>query len=269
MTTPPVALTIAGSDSGGGAGIQADLRVFAAAGAFGTSVLTAVTAQDTTGVTDVHVVPAGTVAAQLDAVLGDLPPAAVKTGMLATPEIVSLVADRAAGASLRPLVVDPVAASTTGHRLLATEAEAALRDRLVPLADVATPNRAEAALLTGTPTGDVDGAAAAAQALRERGTGVVVVTGGHPDGDEAVDVVAHAGGVDLARAPAVATANDHGTGCAFSAAIAAALADGADPLSAVHRAREVVRDGLIRGAGWKLGRGRGPVAAGFPRPDIV
>lgn len=266
--TPPVALTIAGSDSGGGAGIQADLRVFAAGGAFGTSVLTAVTAQDTTGVSDVHVVPAVTVAAQLDAVLGDLPPAAVKTGMLATAEIVGLVADRAAGAAIRPLVVDPVAVSTTGHRLLDPGAEAVLRDRLVPLADVATPNRSEGALLSGVATDDVDGAVAAAETLRARGTGVVVVTGGHPDGDEVVDVIAHAGGVELARAPAIATTNDHGTGCAFSAAIAAALAGGSDPLTAVMHARAVVHDGLTRAERWQLGSGRGPVAAGFPPPAV-
>ena len=189
MTTPHVALTIAGSDSGGGAGIQADLRAFGQFGVFGASVITAVTAQNTVGVTDVHVIPAATVTAQIDAVLDDLPVAAVKTGMLATAELVELVAARAAAGELPNLVVDPVLVSATGHRLLEDSALAAYRDLLLPHATIATPNLDEAAALLGRPLRTLDDARAAAHALADLGTRVVVVKGGHLEGPHAVDVV--------------------------------------------------------------------------------
>lgn len=258
--TPPVALTIAGSDSGGGAGIQADLRAFGANGAFGASVITAVTAQSTVGVTDVHVLPAAMVHAQLDSVLGDLPVAAVKTGMLATAELVSLVADRAASGQLPRLVVDPVLVSATGHQLLDDDALAVYRDRLIPHAAVVTPNRAEAEALLGTSVHDLDTAAAAARALVALGAGTAVVKGGHLDGPRAVDVVAHRDGtlahLDAAR---IETTNTHGTGCTFAAAVAAALAGGADVPSALAVAKAYVTSAIAGAVAWRLGAGNGPL----------
>ncbi|MFA9429961.1 bifunctional hydroxymethylpyrimidine kinase/phosphomethylpyrimidine kinase [Egicoccus sp. AB-alg2] len=257
--TPAVALTIAGSDSGGGAGLQADLRAFAAMGTFGASVVTAVTAQNTRAVTDVHVVPAQVVRAQLDAVLDDLPVAAVKTGMLATSELVALVADQAAAGRLPQLVVDPVLVSATGHRLLEPDAVATYRERLLPHAAVVTPNLPEAAALLERAVDDLDAARAAARDLAATGAGVVVVKGGHLDGGEAVDVVIAGGEEHLLSAPRIPTANLHGTGCTFAAATAAGLASGLPPLRAVERAKSYVTGCIARAADWRLGAGAGPL----------
>lgn len=256
---PPVALTIAGSDSGGGAGIQADLRAFAALGVFGTSVVTAVTAQNTVGVTDVHVIPAATVDAQLAAVLDDLPVAAVKTGMLATAELVALVADRAAAGALPNLVVDPVLVSTTGHRLLEDDAVATYRERLLPHAAVVTPNLIEAGVLVDRELRTPDDVRRAASEIAAFGAGVVVVKGGHGAGERAVDVVVMGDEtieLDVAR---VATANDHGTGCTFAAATAAGLASGIGVLDALHQAKRYVTACIAGGAHWDLGSGHGPL----------
>ena len=265
--TPPVALTIAGSDSGGGAGIQADLRAFAATGAFGTSVVTAITAQNTRGVTDVHVVPRATVATQLDAVLDDFPVGAVKTGMLATSDLVGLVADAAAAGRLPRLVVDPVLVSATGHRLLDEDALATYRDRLLPHAAVVTPNLPEASALLDRPVVDLDDARTAAADLADTGARVVVVKGGHLDADEAVDVVIVAGEEHLLSAPRVATANLHGTGCTFAAATAGALACGLDELAAVAHAKAYVTRCIERAADWRLGGGAGPLDHLGPAPE--
>ncbi len=267
MSSPPVALTIAGSDSGGGAGIQADLRAFGQMGAFGTSVVTAVTAQNTVGVTDVHVIPAPTVTAQLDAVLGDLPVTAVKTGMLATSALVSLVAERAAAGSLPRLVVDPVLISATGHRLLEEEALTVYRDQLLPHALIATPNLAEAAVLVGRPLTTADDAREAARELTSLGTGYVVVKGGHLEGGQAVDLVAtHDGDVHELTSARIATTNTHGTGCTFAAACAAGLAAGLDPLEALTQAKRYVTRCIAGAADWKLGAGNGPLDhLGFTR----
>jgi hydroxymethylpyrimidine/phosphomethylpyrimidine kinase len=261
--TPPVALTIAGSDSGGGAGIQADLRVFASLGLLGTTAITAVTAQDTVGVHDLHLVPAGVVRTQVEVVLADLAPAAVKTGMLGSSDTVKVVAELAVDGRLPHLVVDPVVVSTTGAQLLEEEAVAVVRDELLPRAAVVTPNRAEAAVLAGGAVDDLDDAIAAARELHGRGTAVAVVTGGHPDGDEVADVVVSAAGVRVLRAATVATDHDHGTGCTFSAAIAALLAHDRDVHDAIDEAAAIVRRGLELGARWRLGAGRGPVAGGW------
>lgn len=257
--TPPVAVTIAGSDSGGGAGLQADLRAFAALGAFGTSVVTAVTAQNTVGVHDVHVVPTGTVAAQLSAVLDDFEVAAAKTGMLATAELVTLVAERADAGELPPLVVDPVLVSTTGHRLVDEDAVAVYRDRLLPRAAVVTPNLLEAGVLVGRELHGLDDARAAAHELAELCPGAVVVTGGHVTGPASVDVVVADGVAEELVAERVETANTHGTGCTFAAATAAGLAAGLETLAALQQAKRYVTAGIRGGSGWRLGRGSGPL----------
>ena len=269
MTTPHVALTIAGSDSGGGAGIQADLRAFGQFGVFGASVITAVTAQNTLGVTDVHVVPSPSVTAQIDAVLGDLPVRAVKTGMLATAELVELVAARAAAGELPNLVVDPVLVSATGHRLLEESALTAYRDLLLPHATIATPNLEEAAVLVGRPLHTLDDARAAAHELAELGPRLVVVKGGHLQGPQAVDVIAVAGEDHQLEADRIETSNTHGTGCTFAAATAAGLANGLDPLDALADAKRYVTAAIAGAATWHLGAGNGPLDhLGFgPRPS--
>ena len=253
---PPVALTVAGTDSGGAAGIAADLATFAALGAHGACVVTAVTAQDTTGVHDVHPVPLPTIAAQLDAVLDDLPVAVVKTGMLGSAAAAELVAGRAG--HLR-LVVDPVLVATSGAVLGDAEVACAYREVLLPRAAVATPNADEARVLTGED--------APPEVLAERlaALGCAVVVTGGPDGavDTAtcVDWVAQPGrpAVPLRHA-ALDTRNDHGTGCTYSAALATHLAHGRDLLTAATRAAAFTTRQLRLASTWTLGHGRGPVA---------
>ncbi len=257
--TPEVALTIAGSDSGGGAGIQADLRAFAANGVFGTSAITAVTAQNTLGVDDVHVVPAAMVTAQIDAVLSDLPVRAVKTGMLATAELVELVAERAATGDLPNLVVDPVLVSATGHRLLEDAAIDVYRERLLPRAKILTPNLLEAEVLLDREVSSSEQARQAAQDLLRFGPEVVVVKGGHADGMQSIDLVATPEGLHEMVADRIPTSNDHGTGCTFAAATAAGLATGADPLDALDAAKQYVTRCIAGSASWKLGGGHGPL----------
>lgn len=270
--TPPVALTIAGSDSGGGAGLQADLRSFSSLGAFGASVVTAVTAQNTVGVTDVHVVPAATVQHQLSAVLDDLPVAAVKTGMLATAELVRLVADRAATGELPRLVVDPVLVSATGHQLLEDDAVAVYRDLLFPHALVVTPNLIEAGVLLGRELEGTADLRRAAHELAELGPEVVVVKGGHAAGASSTDVAVIDGEEHEFPADRIATQNTHGTGCTFAAATAAGLAHGLAPLPALEQAKRYVTACISGSAGWEMGRGCGPLDhAGFgarPHPPF-
>lgn len=257
--TPTVALTIAGSDSGGGAGIQADLRTFARFGVFGTSVLTAVTAQNTVGVHDVHVVPAATVEAQLAAVLDDLPVAAVKTGMLATGELIELVGVAAAAGRLPRLVVDPVLVSATGHRLLEEDAVGLYRRHLLPHATLVTPNLVEAGVLLGRELHDLDDAEAAAAELAADGARAVVVKGGHLTGPRSVDVAVVDGEVHHLPADRIATDNTHGTGCTFAAACTAALAGGDDLLTALRRAKRYVTACIAGAVDWRLGAGCGPL----------
>jgi len=244
----PVAATVAGSDSGGGAGIQADLLSFAACGVHGASVVTAVTAQDTVAVRRVEPVSLEMIAAQIDAVAEDLQPAAWKTGMLPTPEIVAVVAQRMEHHGVEHLVVDPVLRSTGGEVLASAAALVTLRQALLPLAAVATPNLPEAAALTGLPVSTADEVRAAAQAIAAMGPRVVVVTGGHGAGDEVVDLVylaAEDAFVVLTHAR-VPGPDRHGTGCSFSAALAAFLARGADPLDAAASAAAFVESLLRR-----------------------
>ncbi|MFI5832346.1 bifunctional hydroxymethylpyrimidine kinase/phosphomethylpyrimidine kinase [Micromonospora sp. NPDC051300] len=254
--TPQTVLTIAGSDSGGGAGIQADLKTFAALGAYGTSVLTAVTAQNTRGVDAVLPLPPQTVRDQLDSVLGDFAVRAVKTGMLGTPAVAGAVAEAARDGRLPHLVVDPVLVATSGHRLGVVEAV----ERLLPYAEVATPNCAEAAALTGGPVGTVEEMVAAAEALAARGPAFVVVTGGDVDAaGESVDVLAGGGTTRLLRAPRVDTRHSHGTGCSFAAAVAVRLAAGDAAPVAVAAAKEYVTRALTGARRWELGAGHGPL----------
>lgn len=253
--TPPVALTIAGSDSGGGAGIAADLRTFAAHGVHGTLAVTAVTAQDTVRVRRAEAVAADLLADQIDVVLADLPVAAAKTGYLGSPANVDVVADRAA--RIPNLVVDPVLVAHDGTPIL--DAVDAYRQRLLPHAQVTTPNHHEAARLLGEPSLGPDDLGDAAASLRALGPTWVVVTGGSLTGADAVDVVAGPDGVRELRAPRVPTVNTHGSGCSFAAAIAARLAHGDDVDVAIDRAKAFVAGAVAGAAGWRLGAGRGPV----------
>ncbi len=260
--TPPVVLTIAGSDSSGGAGLQADLKTFAALGVFGASAITAVTAQNTHGVRGVHPIPATFVLAQIEAVLDDLTVAAVKTGMLATTGIVRAVADLAAAGRLPRLVIDPVMVSSSGDRLLQPQAEALYVEALLPHATVVTPNLREAEAMLTRPIRTLAEQHEAAHALAQLSTGLVVVKGGHTvtdAGNEAVDVVADGSCTYELRAPRVTTRNNHGTGCTFAAATAAALAQGRDVHEALHDAKSYVHRAITGGAGWRLGGGHGPL----------
>ena len=253
----PVALTIAGSDSGGGAGIQADLKTFHAFGVFGTSAVTAVTAQNTLGVALVHPVPVAVVRSQIDAVASDLRPAAVKSGMLATAELVSCVADRVREHRLAPYVLDPVMIASSGDRLLEEEAERWIRERLLPLATLVTPNLHEARILTGREVGGVPGMRQAARELVELGAGAALVKGGHLDSREAVDLLWDGTHERLWKRPRLPSRNTHGTGCTLSAAIAAGLARGLLLEEAVDRAVDFVARAIAKAPG--LGGGHGPL----------
>ncbi|HYG67768.1 MAG TPA: bifunctional hydroxymethylpyrimidine kinase/phosphomethylpyrimidine kinase, partial [Anaeromyxobacteraceae bacterium] len=231
-----VALTIAGSDSGGGAGIQADLRTFAAHGLHGTSALTAVTAQNSVGVTDWAALPPRLVLAQIEAVATDMTVAATKTGMLANAEIVVAVAEAAERFALGPLVVDPVMVAKSGDRLLDAEAERAYVTRLLPLAALVTPNLREAEALLGRPVRDLAGMRDAARALHALGPRAVLVKGGALPGAEAIDVLFDGHDTVELPVPRVDTRNTHGTGCTLSAAIASRLALGDGLLDAVRGA---------------------------------
>ncbi len=249
-----VALTVAGSDSGGGAGIQADLRTFAAHGLHGTSALTAVTAQNSVGVQAWVALEPAMVVAQLEAVATDMPIAAAKTGMLASAAIVAAVADAVLRLRIAPLVVDPVMIAKSGDRLLDAAAERAYVELLLPRATLVTPNLREAAALLGRPVRDVAGMREAARELRALGAGAVLVKGGALDGD-AVDVFCDGPRLVELTAERVTTPNVHGTGCTLSAAICARLALGAELLDAVRGAKDYLTEGLRRS--YAVGRGRG------------
>jgi hydroxymethylpyrimidine kinase/phosphomethylpyrimidine kinase len=260
-TTPPVALSIAGSDSGGGAGAQADLKTFAAHGVHGTTALTAVTAQNTAEVRGVVVLEPDFVRRQIETVLADFTVRSVKTGMLATRAIVDVVAELASGGHLPQLVVDPVLVSSSGQPLMDPDGVEAYLTRLLPHALVVTPNLREAAALTDCHVDEllsVPAMTEAAERIRAGGATYVVVKGGHLT-DVAHDVVAGPAGITVLEATRVDTRNDHGTGCSLSAAIAAHLALGASVLTAIREAKLFVARGLVGGAGWRLGSGHGPI----------
>jgi hydroxymethylpyrimidine/phosphomethylpyrimidine kinase len=251
-----VALTIAGSDSGGGAGIQADLRTFAAHGLHGASAITAVTAQNTVAVVDYVALEPRMVVAQIDAVASDMPVAAVKTGMLARAGIVAAVAEAVERPRLPHLVVDPVMVAKSGDRLLDAAAESAYRERLIPLAEIVTPNLPEAEALLGRRVRTLEAMAQAARDLHAFGPRAVLVKGGHLEGTP-VDVFFDGRRLETLTAPRVDTRHTHGTGCTLSAAVAARLALGAELLDAVRGAKSYLTEAL-RGA-YSLGRGAGPV----------
>ena len=259
-STPPIVLTIAGSDPSGGAGIQADLKTFSALGVYGASVITALTAQNTTGVTGVHKVPADFIRMQFDAVASDLAINAVKTGMLGDVETVLMVA--ALLRKLKPahLVADPVMVATSGDRLLDDNAIVAVREALIPLASIITPNLPEAAALLELPEAQSEAEMRDhARRLLGFGCGAVLLKGGHGQTAEAIDVLATAEGELTFSRPRLVTRNTHGTGCTMSAAIAAGLAQGCDLEESVQSAKEFVWNALFSSSGWKIGAGNGPV----------
>ena len=252
-----IALTIAGSDSGGGAGIQADLKTFHQFGVFGTSVVTAVTAQNTVGVRGWEAVAVPLVMQQLDAVAEDLRPHAVKSGMLGTAELVDAVADALARLALPHYVLDPVMVATSGDRLLVPDAERRIARRLVPLAAVVTPNLDEARILVGHDVRTPDEMEQAGRALVKMGARAALVKGGHLDAAELVDVLVTAEGARRYPHPKLATGSTHGTGCTLSAAITAGLAHGRPLEGAVRDARDFVHRAIVAAPG--LGRGHGPL----------
>lgn len=260
MSRPiPIALTIAGSDSSGGAGIQADLKTFSALGVFGTSVITAITAQNTLGVRAVEDISPGIIAAQIDAVLDDMEVGAAKIGMVSRVETIGAIAGRLRHHGVRP-VLDPVMVATSGDRLLRADAIEALRQELVPLALLVTPNLPEAALLSDTPVAhDEASMIAQGEIILRSGAGAVLVKGGHGTGPESVDILLDGTGVTRLAARRLDTPNTHGTGCTLSAAIAANLARGTSLADAVREAKSYLHGALEAGASVRIGKGRGPV----------
>ncbi len=254
----PIALTIAGSDSGGGAGIQADLKTFHQFGVFGTSVVVAVTAQNTRYVSAVHDVPADIVKSQMAALAEDLPPHASKTGMLSSPELVETVAEGIRRFGFPNLVVDPVIVATSGDRLLSEEAERSVVEYLIPLATLVTPNIHEARSLVGQQVACVNDMEQAARKLIQMGAGAALIKGGDLDAaDEIVDVLVTPSEIRHFTHPRLTTHSTHGTGCTLSAAITARVARGADLVAAVECAIDFVHRAIEQAPG--IGSGRGPV----------
>jgi hydroxymethylpyrimidine/phosphomethylpyrimidine kinase len=254
-----IALTIAGSDSGGGAGIQADLKTFSALGVYGASVLTAITAQNTCGVTAIENLPSGIIRAQIDAVLSDIDVNAIKIGMVSTVEIIETIASAMRHWDRR-VVFDPVMVATSGGRLLQPEAVEVLRSQLLPLAVLLTPNLPEAALLTGQPIAE-DEAQMARQAeqLLALGPSAVLIKGGHAKSERSTDLLFDGTMMHQFSSPRIATSHDHGTGCTLAAAIAAGLAKGAALRDAVAEAKYYLTAAMAAAKDLKVGRGRGPV----------
>jgi hydroxymethylpyrimidine/phosphomethylpyrimidine kinase len=256
----PNVLTIAGSDSGGGAGVQADLKTFSALGTYGCSIFAALTAQNTRAVTAIHDVPPEFITAQLDAVFDDIEIAAVKLGMLSRPEAIEAVADGLRRHGARNIVIDPVMVAKTGARLLREEAVSALKTQLLPLATLITPNLPEAGVLLDLePARDTAGMIEMARALRGFGPRAVLVKGGHLDGPESSDVLDDGAEPQVLVAPRVVTGNTHGTGDTLSSAIAAFLARGHALRDAVREAKAYLTDALRASDRLKVGHGHGPV----------
>lgn len=259
MTTP-VALTIAGSDSSGGAGIQADLKSFAALGVYGASAITALTAQNTKGVTGIFAVPADFVTAQIDAVFSDLEVGAVKIGMVAQVASIDAIAAGLARWSPRHVVLDPVMVATSGDRLLAAEAVEGLRRKLIPLASVITPNLPEAAALVDEPMAASEAdVARQGRRLLALGCRAVLIKGGHGTGAESTDYLIDARRTIALPAPRVATKNTHGTGCSLSSAVAAGLAKGEDLELAVRNAKAWISAAIAAADRFTVGHGHGPI----------
>jgi hydroxymethylpyrimidine/phosphomethylpyrimidine kinase len=255
-----IALTIAGSDSSGGAGIQADLKTFSALGVYGASAITALTAQNTRGVEAVQVLPPDFVLAQIGAVARDLKVGAIKIGMLATSGVIEAVAEGLKAFAGVPVVLDPVMVAASGDVLLDEEAVATLRSVLLPRATLITPNLPEAARLLGAPAARNErDMGEQARRLREIGANSVLIKGGHAEGPKAVDLYADAEGEMRLEAPRVQTNNTHGTGCTLSSAIAAELAKGASLREAVTEAKAYVTASIAAADALHIGKGRGPV----------
>ena len=260
MTKIPIVLTIAGSDSGGGAGIQADLKSFSANRVYGASVLTALTAQNTVGVSAIHDVPNEFVAEQMDAVCSDLAVDAVKIGMLSKAGVIETVVSGLQRHKANHVVLDPVMVTTTGDPLLQDDAVDAVRSLLMPVADVVTPNLHEAARLTETAVaGSEAEMLRQANALMKKGASAVLIKGGHGEGDQCADLLVWQDGQQWFRADRINTNNTHGTGCSLSSAIAANLAHGLTLINAVERAKTWLTGAIAKSGGLKVGRGSGPV----------
>lgn len=257
-------LSIAGSDSGGGAGIQADLKTFSALGCYGMTAITAITAQNTCGVTRIHGIPPEMLKAQIDAVVQDIGVDAVKIGMLHSPEVVRVVADAIRKYQLPNVVLDPVMVATSGDRLIAAETVSVLVQELFPLAEVVTPNLDEAGWLLERSIKGAETLDEAAQALCALGARAVLLKGGHLPGDWVVDVLATRSGLrQRLESARIATHNGHGTGCTLSSAIAAHLAQGLPLQQAVERARAYILGAIAAGADVTTGRGHGPLNHGY------
>jgi hydroxymethylpyrimidine/phosphomethylpyrimidine kinase len=255
----PIALTIAGSDSGGGAGIQADLKTFAALGVYGASVVTALTAQNTKGVFGIHNVPADFIAAQMDAVFADFDVGAIKIGMVGSTAASAAIAHGLRRHHAGNVVLDPIMAATSGEKLLHADPESALRD-LIGLARLVTPNLPEAAALTGEVEARNEAAMLAqAQKLLALGAGAVLIKGGHGRGSESVDLLAEPGACTRLAMPRIQTRNSHGTGCTLASAIAAGLAKNLSLIEAVREAKTYVSDALKAADRLEIGSGSGPL----------
>ena len=256
----PIALTIAGSDCSGGAGIQADLKTFAALGVYGASAITALTAQNTRGVTGIHLVPPDFVTAQIDAVFADLAVKAVKIGMVAQRTTIDAIADALQRWAPAAIVLDPVMVATSGDRLLAPEAVSALRTRLIPMAAILTPNLPEAAALLDEKVATSEaGIEAQGRRLLALGCPAVLIKGGHGEGRDSVDYLVSNSGTLALSAPRSPTRNTHGTGCSLSSAIAARLAKGDDLKTAVRAAKAWVSAAIAEADRFSVGQGHGPI----------
>jgi len=263
LSTPsatPIALTIAGSDSGGGAGIQADLKTFSALGVFGASVISSLTAQNTLGVQGVYPIPPAFVQQQIHSVLSDIHVGAIKTGMLATADIIVAVAESLRAFPALPFVLDPVMVATSGDRLLASDAIESLITQLLPLATLVTPNVHEAAVLLNEPIAtSLEQMQAQGKRIIELGARAVLMKGGHTEGDEATDLLITADTVEAFSAPRLTTKNTHGTGCTLASAIAAGLAKGNSLNEAVKQAKDYLYQALLHSEKLYIGQGAGPV----------
>ncbi len=261
MVQIPKALTIAGSDSGGGAGIQADLKTFSALNCYGMSAITALTAQNTKGVNNISGVAPSFIKDQLEAVLEDLGADAVKVGMLHSEEVIKTVSANLDQYSVYPIVVDPVMVAKSGDRLLEEEAIEALRNKMIPRATIITPNIPEGEVLLGKEIADEAGMKASIKELADLGPEAVLLKGGHLTGAKSTDVlyVKSEGEVHSLKSDRIATENNHGTGCTLSSAIAAYLARGLSIAEAVQKAKTYMDEALYNGKEWALGQGKGPV----------
>lgn len=258
-------LTIAGSDSGGGAGIQADIKAISAMGCYAASAITAITVQNTLGVQAVHPVPLDILRGQIDAVLSDIGADAIKIGMLHSSEVVNLVAEMIEKYQLRNIVLDPVMVSTSGHRLIEEDAVEVIKTRLMPLARVITPNVPEAEILAGCKIAGEDEFEAIARRLSDNGNVSVLMKAGHLSGDSLVDYFYNAEDDTITRLQSkrVQTKNTHGTGCTLSSAFAASLAKGENLTDAAISAKRYIEQAIISGAEYEIGKGHGPVNHGF------